>query len=257
MNVQVKNFVVDTTSILSTVWIMDSKGNPMLEVNQRYGPSLEAPDQLFQGVVTISNISGGSLTDIRYRRVMDWDAPPNGLSNAFVTNSGVASSLASALPHVIYAGDNGFGNPDPLVTNDYWVNTNTKNVDYSRNGPTNHGASLSFAFGDLGCGESVSFMIYYGAASTVGSASSGTGLLGALKLVGAEVYSMGESSNNNLVTGTFNYPYAFGFKGVSGTSIPLIYRPMPLLCCQDPISIKQPFNTEATPNGQEILSVTA
>ena len=219
VNVQVKNFVVDTTSILSTVWIMDSKGNPMLEVNQRYGPSLEAPDQLFQGVVTISNISGGSLTDIRYRRVMDWDAPPNGLSSAFVTNNGVSASLASPLPHVIYAGDNGFGNPDPLVTNDYWVNTNTKNVDYVRNGPTNHGASLSFAFGDLGCGESVSFMIYYGAASTLGVASSGTGLLGALKAVGAEVYSIGESSSNNLITGTFNYPYAFGFKGVSGTAV--------------------------------------
>ena len=220
VNVQVKNFLVDTTSILSTVWIMDSKGNPMLEVNQRYGPSLEAPDQLFQGVVTISNISGGSLTDIRYRRVMDWDAPPNGLSQAFVTNNGVTASLASALPHVIYAGDNGFGNPDPLITNDYWVNTNTKNVDYVRNGPTNHGASLSFAFGDLACGESISFMIYYGAASSLGSASSGTGLLGALKAVGAEVYSIGESSSNNLITGTFNYPYAFGFKGVSGTAIP-------------------------------------
>ena len=220
VNVQVKNFVVDTTSILSTVWIMDSKGNPMLEVNQRYGPSLEAPDQLFQGVVTISNISGGSLTDIRYRRTMDWDAPPNGLTEAFVTNNGVASSLTSPVPHVIYAGDNGFGNPDPLIINDYWVNTNTKNVDYVRNGPSNHGASLSFAFGDLGCGESVSFMIYYGAASSLGSASSGTGLLGALKAVGAEVYSIGESSNNNLITGTFNYPYAFGFRGVSGTSIP-------------------------------------
>lgn len=220
VNVQVKNFVVDTTSILSTVWIMDSKGNPMLEVNQRYGPSLEAPNELFQGVVTISNISGGSLTDIRYRRVMDWDAPPNGLSNAFVSNSGVATSIVGPLPHVVYAGDNGFGNPDPLVTNDYWVNSNTKNVDYTRNGPTNHGASLTFAFGDLGCGESISFMIYYGAAPTLGSASNGTGLLGALKAVGAEVYSIGESSNNNSLTGTFNYPYGFGFKGVSGTAIP-------------------------------------
>ena len=223
VNVAVKNFVVDTTSILSTVWIMDSKGNPMLEVNQRYGPSLEAPDQLFQGVVTISNISGGSLTDIRYRRVMDWDAPPNGLTDAFVSNSGVAASVSAALPHVLYAGDNGFANPDPLITNDYWVANkpiNTKNVDFTRVGPFNHGASLTFAFGDLACGESVSFMIYYGAASSLGSASAGTGLLGALKAVGAEVYSIGESSNNNLITGTFNYPYAFGFKGVSGTSIP-------------------------------------
>lgn len=220
VNVLVKNFVVDTTSILSTVWIMDSKGNPMLEVNQRYGPSLEAPDQMFQGVVTISNISGGSLKDIRYRRVMDWDPPPNGIQNSFVTNNGVASSLSSPLPHVIYAGDNGFGNPDPLVTNDYWSITSTKNVDFFRNGPHNHGASLTFAFGDLGCGESVSFMIYYGAASTLGSAADGTGLLGALKAVGAEVYSIGESSSNNLSTGTFDYPYAFGFKGVSGTSVP-------------------------------------
>ena len=232
-NITVKNFVVDTTSILSTIWINDSSGQPMLEVTHRYGPSQIRPDELFEGVVTISNISGASLKDIRYRRTMDWDPPPpgNGESYSMVTHSGVQASMALAAgnyPRVLHAGNNGWGSGDPLASD--YINTSTlSDKDFIRNNlaagssissDSKRGSSFIFQFGDLACGESVSFLIYYGASNSLGSASSKLGILGALSDVGAEVYAVGEASSTKKNGDAISPAYAFGFKGVSGTAIP-------------------------------------
>ena len=57
----VKSFTVDATSVKSTVWINDTSGLPMLEVTHLYGPTVGATNKtLFQGLVTITNISGGA-----------------------------------------------------------------------------------------------------------------------------------------------------------------------------------------------------
>jgi type IV pilus assembly protein PilY1 len=188
--------------------------------------------------VTISNISGGQLTDIRYRRTMDWDPPPagNGETYAMVTHHGVKTSVslpASQYPRVLYAGNNGWGSGDPMAL-DYMASgyTNSSiffNQDFVRNGLTanqsisqlsSRGSSFIFQFGDLSCGQSVSFLMYYGASNVLGDITSGQGILGALSAVGVEVYSIGESSTTKKNAPVISYPYAFGFKGVSGTAIP-------------------------------------
>jgi type IV pilus assembly protein PilY1 len=157
-NITVKSFVVDQTSIVSTVWINDSKGAPMLEVTHKYGPSTAAPDQLFQALVTITNISGASVTDVRYKRAMDWDISPDAFYER-VEHYGVVNSRASPnFPRLLWASDNGFDVPNALNNTASSVIKSTINTDFSAgtasSGPADHGSVFTFQFGDLVCGDS-------------------------------------------------------------------------------------------------------
>ncbi|WP_114689371.1 hypothetical protein [Polynucleobacter necessarius] len=70
----VKSFTVDTTSVQSVATINDRSGIPMLQVSHIYGPTTGATNKtLFQVLVTMTNISVGTLRDVRYCRTMDWD----------------------------------------------------------------------------------------------------------------------------------------------------------------------------------------
>ena len=236
-NLEVKSFVVDTTSIVSTVWIKDSKGQPLLEVTHRYGPSAEAPEFLFQGLVTVTNISGTPLKDIRYRRVMDWDVPPTEFSE-HVTHVGVAASYASSkTPKIFTAGNNGFQSADPKEQTGYLMNGETRNVDFNRNGPRDHGSSFTFSLGELICGESANFIIYYGAAETRSI------IVNALGKVKATIYSLGEARTGSNIT------FAFGFRGVSGAET-AIAPTLPIKMATLPAGIKTSellFQTYAPP----------
>lgn len=207
-NLTVKNFVVDKTSIVSTVWINDSRGAPMLEVTHKYGPSTAAPNQLFQALVTITNISGASVRDVRYKRAMDWDISPK-IFSELVDHFGVASSRANAnFPRLLWASDNGFDIPNPLNNTPSSMLSKTINTDFIGSGPTDHGSVFTFQFGDLVCSESSAFYIYYGADATR------AGIQNALTTVGASVYSLGYHTSTSS-----NGFFGFGFKGVSGTSV--------------------------------------
>ena len=188
-NLQVQSFTSDTLSISSTVWIKDASGNAVLEVTHKYGRSAQAPNVLFQGTVTITNISGKTVRDVRYNRSMDWDVPTTEF-NEVVSHTGVAASVrATTYPRILYAGDNGFMMPNPLNPNYmHYMNASTYNTDFYRNGPNDHGSSFTFQFGDLTCGSSSNFMIYYGAAADR------TSLVNALTLEGVSIYSIGETS---------------------------------------------------------------
>ncbi len=217
----VKSFVVDATSVKSTVWISNSLGDPMLEVTHVYGPTSGATNKtLFQGLVTITNISGVTLSDVRYRRNMDWDIVEN-TTKASVDAVGIASSVnGSNFPKIAkVAGDGktplvGYcdnGGEDNVHADPYLScaprNAGSANQDFT--GLSGQiGSSFDFQFGDLLCNESATFYIYYGAAD------SRTALANAMASVGATMYSMGYDPN---------YPtlaYTFGFKGVSGTAVP-------------------------------------
>lgn len=241
-NVTVKSFVVDDTSIKSTVWINDSSGLPMLEVTHLYGPTSGKTNQtLFQSLVTITNISGGTLGDVRYKRTMDWDI----LNNTGSINSdhtGVENSKKSEnLPRVLTAcdnggSDNGFGGmPSPSNSNGSTtkpaqppdpldicrpVNGSSLDKDFIGLGPDNKGASFTFEFGELYCNESATFYIYYGAAGTSPVENfpyKGVNAREALKdsfiSVGASIYSIGYDKNYDDIA------YGFGFKGVSGSAV--------------------------------------
>ncbi len=207
-NVTVKSFTFDLTSIESITTINDSAGNPALEVKHVYGPSPIATDTLFEVTISITNIAGYKITDVRYNRSMDWDIPPSEFSEV-VSAVGVDASVATGkLPRVLMSGNNGFMRPNPF--NSAGSHNRGKGTgDFERHGPMDHGFTGTFGFGELLCGENHNFISYYGAAE------SRPALEAALASESIPLYSIGESSP---VEGS-SVSYAWGFKGVSGTAL--------------------------------------
>ena len=207
-NIEVKSFVSDETSITSTVWIKDSVGQAVLEVTHRFGPAAKVPGALFQALVTMTNISGDTLKDVRYNRTLDWDIPPTEF-NEYVSIKGAAASVASPdTPKILYSGDNGFMRPDPF--NSSWNYGSYLNADVNRGGPTDHGYTATFSLGELLCGEAHTFMIYYGAAADRPTMEA------AFATEDIPLYSIGESSTR--YSSHSSVSYGFGFKGVSGSA---------------------------------------
>ena len=217
-NIEVKSFVTEETSITSTVWIKDSTGQPVLEVTHRFGPAANVPGALFQALVTMTNISGDTLRDVRYNRTMDWDVHPTEF-NERVTIVGVESSAASAdTPKVLNSGNNGFMLPNPFYPGYYhtkWPKRNQINKDYNEAGPADHGFTATFKFGELVCNEAHTFMIYYGAAANK------TLMEAAFANEDVPLYSIGQSSDRRwwYRVNKSDVSYGFGFKGVSGSAI--------------------------------------
>ena len=202
----VESFESSTANITSVTSIGPAD-DKVLQVTHEYGPSPEAQHTLFQGLVTVTNVSDKVVENVRYRRVMDWDIHPTEFSE-YVSHGGVSASLgAAAAPKLIDACDNGFENPTPFG-GCRPIDYSTKNSDFNHSGPRDHGSSFNFQLPDLNCGESISFMIYYGVADTRALA------LDAIDAVGASIYSLGASrSSRDGIT------YIFGFKGVSGVRL--------------------------------------
>ena len=218
-NLEVKSFVTEETSITSTVWIKDSKGEPVLEVIHRFGPAENVPGALFQALVTMTNISANTLTDVRYNRTMDWDIHPTEFRER-VTIKGTQTSAASVnKPKVLNSGNNGFMLPNPFYPGYYhtkWPKRNQVNRDYNEAGPADHGFTATFGFGELVCGQAHTFMIYYGAAANKSE------LEAAFAAEDVPLYSIGQSSDRTYWGARRNQSdvsYGFGFKGVSGTAI--------------------------------------
>ncbi len=209
---KVKSFENSIANIVS-VTQMGPTGNELLQITHDYRPSPVSGHTLFEGLVTITNISNKIVKDVRYRREMDWDIPPTEFSE-YVSHFGVSASLAAEKkPKLICADDNGFQYPNPLSSCRSFSRS-THNRDFEHNGPRDHGSTFNFAFPDLDCGESVSFMIYYGVANTREEAKV------AIKKVGAEVYSFGASR-----VARDGITFIFGFKGISGTKLPVEIPP--------------------------------
>ncbi len=194
-------------STVSTATSIVSLSDAPVEVIHAYGPSLAA--DVFQGQVTITNTSTTeTLEDVVYRRAMDWDIPPTEF-NEFVTHSGVEANLESAGGNVRFASNNGFADSDPRVAAGS-LNPATVNVDFEDIGPADQGSVFDFAFGDLAPGESRVFNIFYGSAANEADAEA------ALALLGADVYSLGQSSTPDGPTLGTPATFLFAFGGVGG-----------------------------------------
>lgn len=174
-----------------------------LRITHHFAPADETP-YLYRVTVTIENISGDDIDDLRYTRTFDWDVEPDTF-NEYVTHAGVATT-----PSVLSAINNGFVESDPFgvrwdlgATGDF--------VDF---GPLDHGSNFDFAFGPLAAGESFTFEIFYGAAPTELAA------LLALSAVAAELYSLGQCASDALGLGNNDCnTFIFGFAGVGGVII--------------------------------------
>jgi len=208
VNLTVESFSTDAgagtgSSATSVTSLTDTPG---LVVEHAYGTSDAAPGELFETVVTITNDTGSVVNDLRYVRVMDWDVPPTEF-NEFVTIGGAAATSFLETSH-----DGGFSTPDPLGF-DSPENPATVNVDFTDDGPDDHGAYFRFNFGDLADGESREFNIYYGAAPTEAAA------LTALGDEGIELFSFGQNSDPDGATIGGPATFIFGFASVGGTPV--------------------------------------
>jgi hypothetical protein len=207
-NLTVDSFAGTATTAVSQVHL---SALPDLQVTQSYAPSAGAPNQLFEDQVTLTNRGDTLINDIRYRRVMDWDVPPTAM-HEMVTIGGLPAA------DLLYSSDNGFATANPLGLQSA-LDAATVNTNFVDNGPADHGSLFDFGFGDLAAGASKTFCIFYGATYNEPDAFT------ALANVGAEVYSLGQSSSRNPDTGVPNWisgspgTYIFAFKGVGGTPI--------------------------------------
>ena len=188
----VSGTTVTTTSQLAAA--------PGLSVTQAYTAATLAPGVLFKDTVTITNMTGLSVNNLNFVRVMDWDIPPTEFSE-YVTIHGTGTASALVRSH-----DNGFSSPDPLAASTP-ISAATLNVDFVDNGPNDHGAYFRFDFGTLADKESRIFEIFFGAAN------SEAGALAAIAAEGIGLYSLGQSRGGQ-ATGS-PATYIFGFRGVN------------------------------------------
>ncbi len=191
----------------SVVHVLNGSGIPVLEVTHEYKPSLLTP-RLYQVNVTVTNLSGDDYPSVLYRRVMDWDVAPTFFSE-FVTIQGTATTTK-----LVKSGNNGFASADPLSPTIYDIFPNgSEDVDFIDLGPADHGSLFDFEIGPLAAGESTDFLTFYGNAPTEADA------LVALGAVGAELYSLGQSSTIDGPTLGTPVTFMFAFGGVGGVPI--------------------------------------
>lgn len=155
--------------------------------------SYAAGGVLFDVKVTMTNTSGGALTDVRYARTLDWDVPPGHFSDDFTTVYG--GTPAGPGGAVLHTSTNPFAVPDPLVFRAQDANTNVVNA------PGDLGSYFVFGFGNLDAGQSVSFDTFIGAGRDLAQ------LIAAFTSVGIEAYSY-TFDNDTPAT------YGYGFRGL-------------------------------------------
>lgn len=203
------SFVSDATTATSIVHTSN------LSVTHDFALSADT-DNLYQVTVTITNTTDSTVSDVEYRRTMDWDADPTPFSE-LVTIGGAASATA-----VLEWSNDGFSNSNPLtsICGNFGESNCLMNVEFTDAGfpysGDDHGANFDFGFGDLAAGESVIFSIFYGGADNVSDA------FNTMAAAGVEVYSLGRSIYDldgdglNDSTGAITPTYIFGFAGVGG-----------------------------------------
>jgi hypothetical protein len=173
-----------------------------LKVTHDYEPSSDT-DDLFKVTVTYENTSSTqTLTDLRYRRIMDWDLDPTPECYSFFYDGDDPKYLE-------YATNNGYGSPNPLLKpNPFPDETIGPDDDYeyyyARNGkpytvigpcpgsdcpaggvfdigPTDQGALWNFQFDSVSIPPmgSFSFKIYFGVADDKAAADTAVNAVGA------------------------------------------------------------------------------
>ena len=172
-------------------------------LSARHAIGASASPALLQARVTLTNTGGSALTDVRYRRVMDWDVPPGEFSELVTIQGWPATALEAS-------SSDGFASANPLAAIGS-IDPDCLNQNCTREGPADHGANFNFNFGGLAAAGVVEFDIFYGAAFSTAAA------LAALGTVGAEVYSLGQLGSGDVAGGPITY--IFAFKGVGGTAI--------------------------------------
>ncbi len=214
------SFDVTPTTAVSVVDVSDAAiPGYAMRVKQDYHPATQT-ENLFEDTTTITNTGTEPITDLRFRRNMDWDIEPTQYREwVSVANTAASSQL-------LYDSDNGFVSSDPLSARSalqsesvcgagYTGTCEFTNLGSSRSGsaeyptttsPGDHGAMFDFGFGALAPGKTRTFRTYYGAAANGDSAEQ------AVADEDLGVYSLGkpDCGNNGRITGLCADVPAFG-----------------------------------------------
>jgi hypothetical protein len=176
-----------TTTASSLIQLADYP----VDIKHFYGVS--SVPNVFQGNITITNSGTETVTDVVYRRVMDWDVAPTEF-NEYVSHFGVESNLESAGGKVRFASNNGFASSDPgWYPGEILLSDSSINVDFFQKGSADQGSVFDFAFGDLAPGESRTFNIFYGAAANLADAQA------TIEKLKPDVWSFGQSTNSSYI----------------------------------------------------------
>jgi len=182
-----------------------------------------------------------TLTELRYRRTMDWDIPPSPF------NECVSIIYGTQPKDLEYATDDGFEQQNPLT------DTSNSGISFScptggspcpvyDDGPNDHGVNFQFLFKEddgvtnasIGPGESMVFKIFYGAAANKSAANAALGAVGAeVASFGYPPVSVGCNAENDGSPGV----YIFAFGDVGGEAVVLHPPPPPPLVSSSPISV--------------------
>ena len=176
-----------TTTASSLIQLADYP----VDIKHFYGVS--SVPNVFQGNITITNSGTETVTDVVYRRVLDWDVPATELFE-YVSHFGVESNLESAGGKVRFASNNGFASSDPgWYPGEILLSDSSINVDFFQKGSADQGSVFDFAFGDLAPGESRTFNIFYGAAANLADAQA------TIEKLKPDVWSFGQSTNSSYI----------------------------------------------------------
>jgi hypothetical protein len=200
-NIEVDSFTADSDSATSVTTILDGDEQPYAKVTHDFQPSSES-EFLYEATVTIEPLQLAGLTDLRYRRTIDWDIEPTAFEEMVTTIVGNAPELA-------YVSDDGFATSNPLGERSM---INFEGEAYA-NGPADHGVLFDFEFGALAFGSTKTFKMYYGAAPTRAQ------MLEALGAVGAETFSLGENSTEDGMLDGSPATFAIAYGEIGGDPV--------------------------------------
>ena len=130
--------------------------------------------------VRITNV-GDHDTELRYRRVVDWDVAPTAFDE-------IVSMETGDLPEIVFASNDGFADPNPLSR----LSTRGAKGNFAGYGPKDQGSLMDFDFGRLGAGETKAFTLAYGAAESETDAEA------VLDQLGAKAYSVATASSGDV-----------------------------------------------------------
>lgn len=220
-NLSLVSFTSTASTAVSTVNVLSATGGPLLQVKHDYHPIAGTP-YLYQVDVSITNLSGSNLAagDLVYRRVMDWDIPYPG--SELVSIQGVPGALGVANGNNVRRTDNnGFNSGNPFSFSSFGL----MNVNFTDQGPRDHGALFDFEFEALANGATRQFSIFYGAAPDAATADLVRSLVdGDASDVEIGLYSYGKCTDTFYLTcgGPSGVPntFIFGFGAAGGVLLP-------------------------------------
>jgi PKD repeat protein len=195
--------LIPTTFTAGSDWAIAVSRIGDLKVTHDFHSTPASP-YMFETLVTFENTGSSTLTDVRYRRVIDWEGEPTP-SYELVWIDGISP----VSPKLRHSSNDGFVSADPTSATVSGsvsvVNGPPMGSYFSANGPGEQGALFDFGFGDIAPADKVIFRLYFAAAPTKAD------VLAGFSGVQAEVWSLATQAWAPFSGGPTTWGFAFYF----------------------------------------------